>query len=166
MSDGGPDVARDGQVDERFRALMEGLRTTLPGVQVLFAFLLTLPLQARFADLPDLETVTYFVALVTAAVASVLLISPSAHQRARARVTGLKREHESHLAVAARLANIGTASFLIALTASVYLAVTVIFTAAWAAAPAAAIALVAGWAWFYLPLVSWRHDRGNDDGDG
>ncbi len=35
-------------VDDRFRALLEGLRTTIPGVMVLFAFLLTVPLATSF----------------------------------------------------------------------------------------------------------------------
>ena len=42
---------RTQEIDDQFRSLMEGLRTTIPGVMVLFAFLLTLPLQPAFADL-------------------------------------------------------------------------------------------------------------------
>src|SRR5690606_9604903 len=38
------------QVDDEFRSLMEGLRTTLPGIQIITAFLLTLPLYDRFDD--------------------------------------------------------------------------------------------------------------------
>ena len=40
------------EVDDAFRALLEGLRTTLTGVQVLFAFLFILPLQASFPTSP------------------------------------------------------------------------------------------------------------------
>src|SRR3546814_9832492 len=53
-------------VDDQFRSLLEGLRTTLPGVQLITAFLLTLPLYDSFADLDRDERVAYYIAFVTA----------------------------------------------------------------------------------------------------
>ena len=53
----------------------------LPGVQVLFAFLLMVPFTQRFPDLDDLETGAFFMTLLCTAVATVLLIAPSAHHR-------------------------------------------------------------------------------------
>lgn len=147
-------------VDDRFRALMEGLRTTLPGVQVLFAFLLTLPLQGGFSELTNLERSAYYIALFGAAIASILLIAPSAHQRVRAPMTGVKRHHVSHLRFTATLTIVGTAVFLVALGASIYLVSTLVFNEAWLALlPTAAAVLLAGWAWFWVPMVSWRADR-------
>lgn len=144
------------EVDDKFRALLEGVRTTLPGVQVLFAFLLTLPLQGGFAEITRLERATYFVALYGAAIASILLIAPSAHQRVRAPMTGIRRRDPDHLRFAAAVTNIGTAVFVVALSASVYLVSTLVFVASWAAVPTTAAALLAGWAWFYVPAMRWR----------
>src|SRR5688572_8788706 len=71
-------------VDNAFRALLEGLRTTLPGVQVMLAFLLVLPVQHDFNDFESAQRVMFMTALLTAALSTVLLVAPSAHQRVRA----------------------------------------------------------------------------------
>src|SRR3546814_11034172 len=64
-------------VDDQFRSLLEGLRTTLPGVQLITAFLLTLPLYDSFADLDRDERVAYYIAFVTALLGTLLLMAPS-----------------------------------------------------------------------------------------
>ena len=97
-----------GEVDDQFRAILEGLRTTLPGVQVLFAFLLVLPLQASFAEIRDLERFAYYVAFFGSAMSSVLLIAPSAHQRLRAPITGVERRSTTHLRITIVLTIVGT----------------------------------------------------------
>ena len=61
--------------------LLNELRVILPGVQVLFAFLLTVPFTQRFRALDDLETGVFFRTLLCTAVATALLIAPSAHHR-------------------------------------------------------------------------------------
>ena len=61
--------------------LLSELRVILPGVQVLFAFLLMVPFTQRFPDLDDLETGVFFMTLLCTAVATALLIAPSAHHR-------------------------------------------------------------------------------------
>ena len=53
----------------------------LPGVQALFAFLLMVPFTQRFPDLDDLQTGVFFMTLLCTAVATALLIAPSAHHR-------------------------------------------------------------------------------------
>ena len=78
-SDEGPQERLD-------RELMELLNElTLPGVQVLFAFLLTVPFSQRFEQLSDRTVDIYFAAVITSAIASVLLIAPAAHHRLRFR---------------------------------------------------------------------------------
>lgn len=146
----------DDQVDDAFRAVMEGLRTTLPGVQVLFAFLLTLPLQSAFADLRGAERTAYFVAFYGAAVANVLLIAPSAHQRLRAPDSGVARTSKSNLLFTVRVTIAGTAIFATALASSVYLAATIVFSNEEAAIGTAAIAGLVAWSWFYVPIVTFK----------
>jgi hypothetical protein len=144
-------------VDDQFRSLMEGLRTTLPGVQVLFAFLLVLPLQAEFARISDTEKVAYYIAFFGSAMASVLLIAHSAHQRLRAPITGLERRSERHVGVAVNLTIAGTIMFSIALAAAVFLISSLTLSDSLAVAATLAVAAITAWSWFYLPLITFRH---------
>jgi hypothetical protein len=147
---------QENDVDDQFRSLMEGLRTTLPGVQVLFAFLLVLPLQAEFASITDLEKAAYYVSFFGSAMASVLLIAPSAHQRLRAPMTGIERRSERHLDVAVNLTIVGTIIFSIALAAAVFLISSLTLTNSVAISATIAVAAITAWSWFYIPLVAFR----------
>lgn len=143
------------EVDDQFRALMEGLRTTIPGVMVLFSFLLILPLQASFADLGGINRTVFYVAFGSAALASVLLISPSVHQRVRAPISGIKRRTWSHVMFATKLAIVGTVAFLVAISAVVFLVSSLVFSDPVAIAATVILATIAGWAWFYVPLIKF-----------
>ena len=149
-----PDDGR-GAVDDQFRALMEGLRTTIPGVMVLFAFLLTLPLQAPFGEIGGVDTTFFYVAFLSSALAATLLIAPSVHQRVRAPVSGIRRQDITHVMTAARLAIAGTIFFLVSISASVYLVTSLVLDDIPASIATALIAAVAGWSWFYVPLVTF-----------
>lgn len=153
-----PDESEDDdEIDDQFRAVMEGLRTTIPGVMVLFSFLLVLPLQASFSDVSDPNTIVFYVAFASAALASVLLIAPSVHQRARAPISGIKRHTYSHVLYATKLALAGTVLFMISIVAVVYLVSSFVFDDRLAAVATAFVALVATWAWFFVPLVTFRN---------
>lgn len=142
--------------DDEFRALMEGLRTTIPGVTVLFGFLLALPFQSDFGEIAALDRFTYAVAFLSTAVAAILLIAPSVHQRVRGLITGIPRRSPEHLTVAVALTVAGTMSFLVAIVASTYLVASVRLGSVGAGIVLAATALLAAWSWFYLPLVTFR----------
>ena len=150
----------DVDVDDAFRAILEGLRTTLPGVQVLFAFLLTLPLQRSFASLTLSEEVAFLTAFFGSAIASILLISPSAHQRLRAPRSGVSRRSKDDLRYTVHITIAGTLVFAVALAAAVYLVTSIILDPpAFAALGAAGVALLIAWAWFYVPLVTFERQR-------
>ena len=142
--------------DENFRALMEGLRTTIPGVTVLFGFLLALPFQSDFGDISAVDRFTFAIAFLSTAVASVLLIAPSVHQRVRGLMTGLPRRSHAHVKVAVMLTVAGTLAFLVAIVASTYLVASVRLGSVGASVTLAVMAGLAGWSWFYLPLVTFR----------
>jgi hypothetical protein len=61
---------------------------------------------------------------------------------------------------ATRIAVVGTVFFLLSISAVVYLVSSVVFADTVAALATAGITLVAGWAWFYVPLVRFRHKSG------
>jgi hypothetical protein len=149
----------DQDVDEEFRSLLEGLRTTLPGVQLVTAFLLILPFQASFGDLEQWERIAYHVAFGSALLGSVLLMAPSSHQRLRAHDDGTVARHsQRHLTVAVRLTVVGSSLFAVALVAVAYLISSVVLGTATAIGVTAFVALLFGWSWFYLPLVRFERD--------
>lgn len=148
---------RDGRdVDEQFRALLEGLRTSLPGVQVLFAFLLTAPLQSAFADFDGFERSSFAVAFYSSGLASILLIAPSVHQRMRAPATGIERHSRRHLIIATWITIVGTVAMGVAIVATTLVVSSFVFGRGTAFLTGTAIALVAAWAWCYVPLVTFR----------
>jgi hypothetical protein len=96
------------------------------------------------------------VAFLSTAVAAVLLIAPSVHQRVRGLMTGITRRSPEHVKVAVALTVAGTVSFLVAIVASTYLVSSVRLGSVGAGIVLAVTALLAGWSWFYLPLVSFK----------
>src|SRR5213596_2381960 len=69
------------RVDRNFNELLGELRIALPGVQVLFAFLLTVPFAQGFTSLTQFERDLYLVVLLLTALASALLMAPTAYHR-------------------------------------------------------------------------------------
>jgi hypothetical protein len=145
-------------VEREFRSLLEGLRTTLPGVQFITAFLLTIPLYERFADLVRAERVAYYIAFGSALSSSLLLMAPSSHQRIRAQDGRVARHSRRHLEVAVRLTVVGSALFAVALTASAFLVSSFVLGTPIAIGVTAFVAAVGAWSWFYLPLVTFARD--------
>lgn len=141
------------QADEQFRALMEGLRTTLPGVAVLFGFLLALPFQSLFASISPVDRILYYVAFVATAATAVLMLAPAAHQRVRATATGVPRRSISHVHAAIRLTIAATVLLLLAMTTAVYLVSRLVFADWLAVIAVTSIAGLAGWTWFVQPLA-------------
>ena len=151
--------SKEPDADEQFSALLEGLRATLPGVEVLFGFLLVLPFQQGFAKLDDVEKKLYAVALTSAGIALILLIAPSVHQRVRAPFSGLPRHHVRHVKVGAYLGIGGSVAGSIALIASTWLALTVVYGNGVAITLGVVVALLLAWSWFWIPLVDFNKDR-------
>jgi hypothetical protein len=73
-----PDAQR---LDRNYGELLQELRVVLTGVQILFAFLLSIAFQQRFAHVGVPERVVYVLALASSAGASVLLTAPAAVHR-------------------------------------------------------------------------------------
>lgn len=156
----GDSVQGEREIDDQFRALMEGLRTTIPGVIVLFSFLLVLPLQSSFADISTSNTVLFYTAFSSAALAVVLLIAPSVHQRMRAPISGIERRTQSHVMFATKLTIAGTIFFLVSISSVVYLVSSLVFTELTASVATAVIAGIAVWSWVYVPLI--KFDTGDE----
>lgn len=137
------------ELDQEWSELVEEHRLAMPGTQVLFAFLLVLPFQQRFTELSGHQTYVYYAALLCAAVAIVLLITPTAAHRLLWR-----HGDKDALLRVSTITGIAATAFLAAgMTASVYLITDFLF-----GEPATAIvsAVLAGLFiafWYGLPLV-------------
>jgi len=135
--------------DRELIELLNELRVALPGVQVLFAFLLTIPFTNRFSELNRVDTAVYFTALLLCGVASALLIAPSAHHRLRFR-SGAKEE----LVVwSNRLAIAGIAALALAIVASVSVVADLLYGARLRIPLTVVLLVLFGVLWFLMPLL-------------
>jgi len=77
----GRDETEELRLDRNLGELLQELRVALPGVQVLFAFLLAVPFQRNFTEITPFDEKVYLATLVCTAVSAALLISPTAYHR-------------------------------------------------------------------------------------
>jgi len=135
--------------DRRLIELLQEIRVAQTGGQILFAFLLTLPFSARFAEVNDMEQVVYVLTLCFAAISMALLIAPVAYHR-RVFRQGLKPRLVQTASV---LAQAGLAALLLAIAGAVFLVVDVVAGVRWASGLCALLAGVYVLLWYVLPAV-------------
>jgi Family of unknown function (DUF6328) len=144
---------KDERLDRELIELLNELRVALPGVQVLFAFLLVLPFQQRFEQVSERNRDVYFIAFMAALVATALLIAPSVYHRIRFRDS----DKEWLLQMSNRLALAGTFFIAVAMLCTVFLITDVLFGGWQAALATLAAAVVFGGLWYGIAL--WREAR-------
>jgi uncharacterized protein DUF6328 len=140
------------RVDRNFNELLGELRIALPGVQVLFAFLLTVPFAQGFTNLSGFERGIYFAVLLLTALASAFLIAPTAYHRLLFR-RGRKLEI---LFFANRAAVLGLGALALAMSGAILLITHFLFGAAAAIPVGCASLLLFGSLWYLLPLARGR----------
>ncbi len=148
MADASPS-GEEHDLDRELIELLNELRVALPGVQVLFAFLLAVPFANGWQRVTDLQRDVFFVAFVATAASSILLIAPSVHHRLRWR----EGDKEQILRTANQLAIAGTGFLALGMTAAVFLIGDILFKGWWAALTAALVAGGFAWFWFGVPLL-------------
>jgi predicted membrane channel-forming protein YqfA (hemolysin III family) len=145
----------DGESEQKRRdreliELLNELRVILPGVQVLFAFLLTVPFTNRFEEITDSQREIFFATFLLTAIATGLLIAPSAYHRMRWR----QHDKERMLQTSNHLALAGLAFLAAALSGAVYLVTDLVFEAAAVVSlVTAAAVLFYFWFWYGLPFL-------------
>src|SRR3954452_8530626 len=147
-----PDRLRDEtdteRLDRNLIELLQEVRVVQTGVQVLFAFLLTVPFSSRFDQITGFQRGAYFAALVGTAAASVLLIAPTSVHRLLFR----KGQKEYMVDLTNRLAIGGLLSLAVAMVAAMLLVSDVMFGMAVAVVIGVATAAAFGVVWAGLPL--------------
>jgi hypothetical protein len=137
------------RLDRQLEQLLQELRVAMPGVQVLFGFLLAVPFQQRFASVTDFQKDVYFVTLLAAAAASALFIAPTAFHRM------MFEEHDKPflVAVGSKLALAGLVFLALAMTGAVLLVSDVLFDGAAVTATVAITFVLFAGLWFGLGTV-------------
>ena len=147
--DGAESETRKERIDRELIELLNELRVALPGVQVLFAFLLAVPFAQRFADATDLQRDAFMAALLCTLAGTVFLIAPTTFHRIRFR----DRDKEHLLLVSNRFAIVGMVFLALAMSASVFLVTDFLYSVTEAAVVAGVVAALFAGIWFGLPLA-------------
>jgi uncharacterized integral membrane protein len=145
----GRDETETERVDRNLSELLQELRVALPGVQVLFAFLLTIPFNQRFSELTDAQQRIYLATLLATMISAVLLIAPTAYHRLT-----FRQQQKPHLVLLAnRLSIIGLGFLALSMTGVVLLITDFLFATAVTVACTAFAALMFTYFWYGLPLA-------------
>src|SRR5690242_21302710 len=146
--DSGRDETEEERLDRNLSELLQELRVALPGVQVLFAFLLAVPFQQGFEKITPFQKGAYFGTLICTAISAVMLISPTAYHR----LTFRYQQKRQLVFYANQFSIIGLIFLALAMTGAIVLITNYLFGATATVVMAVATVLVFGFFWFALPL--------------
>ncbi len=152
-------MSRDGRDEQedsgrQLDQLLQELRVAIPGVQMLFGFLLTVPFNERFQQLGHFAKGIFFLVFSATTLSCVALIAPSAFNRIHK-----GNDVSSLLSVANKLSLIGLGFLGVAIVGSTYLITAVAFGSGLARIAALVAAVATGGAWLVLPIVWRTRDR-------
>jgi amino acid transporter len=140
------------RLDRNLNELLGGLRVIMPGVQVLFAFLLVVPFNERFELLTDFERGVYFVTLLATGIAMAFLIAPGTIHRVEFRAD----DKEWVVFTGNRLSIIGFGVLAVAVTSAVLLVTHFVYAEALAIASTAVVGALIFGLWFAVPAIRRR----------
>ncbi len=140
------------RLDREFEELLSELRVLIPGVTVLFGFLLTLPFTATLSRQSDVNRAVYFVAFLAIATAVILFIAPTSQHRVRWR----QHQKDRLLPTGNRFTVAGTVFLAIGLIAVVFLVCDVLYGTGWAAFVTALVATLVASCWYGLAYAQHR----------
>ena len=147
-SGAGRNETEEERVDRNLQELLQELRVALPGVQVLFAFLLVVPFNQRFPDITAFQQTIYFVTLLLATSATAFLIAPTVHHRVLFR----EQAKEQIVMTANRFAIVGMALLAAAMTGAIMLITDIIYESTTVTIVSAAVAVLFFVLWYAVPL--------------
>jgi Family of unknown function (DUF6328) len=141
--------------DRELIELLNELRVALPGVQVLFAFLLAVPFSRGYSQVTEFEKIAFFVSLVSTALSSALLIATPSFHRLRFRV-----EDKGHIvALGNRLAIAGFFFLAVAMVSAVLMVTAFLFGRTAGIVTAVCVAVVFAGLWYGFALRAWLTER-------
>jgi hypothetical protein len=136
------------RLDRNLQEMLGELRVALPGVQVLFAFLLVVPFNQRFADVTQFQKTVFFATLLCTAASTVCLIAPTAHHRLE-----FRRQHKGEIVrTGNRIVVIGLLLLAVAMTGAVMFVTDFLYASTTTTVVAAATGLAFLLLWYAIPL--------------
>jgi Family of unknown function (DUF6328) len=144
----GRDESEDARLDRNLGELLQELRVALPGVQVLFAFLLAVPFQQNFTKITPFEKRVYFGTLLCTAISAALLIAPSAYHR----ITFRLQQKRELVFLANRFTIVGLSFLALAMTGAIVLITDVLFGGVATVVTGVSAAAMFVALWYVLPL--------------
>jgi hypothetical protein len=139
----------DQVLDRNVAELLQELRVAFTGVQILFAFLLSLAFTQRFEEVDSFGLAAYTVALLSTALATMVLIAPVSFHR----IVFRRRQKAALVVVSDRLLMVGIALLIPAISSSVLLVLDVVLGRWEALVACSLVTLVALLTWYALPLA-------------
>ncbi|HUZ16526.1 MAG TPA: DUF6328 family protein [Gaiellaceae bacterium] len=143
------------RTDRELIELLNELRVVLPGITVLFAFLLAVPFAKGWSKVTPFERDVFVVAVIATGVSIAFLTAPTSYHRLRFR----HGDKQRLVLLGNRLAIAGIAAFAIALEAAILLVVTYVVSRAAGIAACATVGALVLFLWYGLPLSAALTER-------
>jgi uncharacterized protein involved in cysteine biosynthesis len=144
----GREESEQERTDRNLQEMLGELRVALPGVQVLFAFLLVVPFNQRFAQVTDFQKTLYLVTMLFTTASTICLIAPTAHHRLEFR----QQDKEAIVETGNRIVIIGLTLLAIAMTGAVLFVTDYLYGTGTTLAAAGGVALGFAALWYVIPL--------------
>ena len=144
--------SRRERVNRELLELLNELRVALPGVQVLFAFLLAVPFANGWSKVTQSQKNIFFATLVATAISTACFIVPTAYHRLNFR----KREKERILLLSNKFAIAGILFLALSMIGVLMLITDVIYSRTAALVTGALAFVMFGGLWLVLPLIRRR----------
>jgi uncharacterized protein DUF6328 len=144
----GREESEEERLDRNLQEMLGELRVALPGVQVLFAFLLVVPFNQRFADVTQFQKTVFFVTLLCTAASTVCLIAPTAHHRLEFR----RQDKHRIVKTGNRIVVLGLLLLAVAMTGAVLFVTDFLYGSTTTIAAAAGAGLAFLVLWYSIPL--------------
>jgi uncharacterized protein involved in cysteine biosynthesis len=151
----GRDETERERIDRNLQEMLGELRVALPGVQVLFAFLLVVPFNQRFAEVTSFQKTLYLITLLFTTASAICLIAPTVHHRIEFR----KQQKEEIVLTGNRIVILGLGLLAVAMTGAVLLITDFAYGTATTVAAAGGVVLAFGLIWYLIPLRRLLADR-------
>ena len=136
------------RLDRNLQEMLGELRVALPGVQVLFAFLLVVPFNQRFAQVTQFQKTVFFATLLCTAASTVCLIAPTAHHRLEFR----RQDKQRIVRTGNRIVILGLLLLAIAMTGAVLFVTDFLYSSTTTIAAAGGVGLAFAVLWYAIPL--------------
>ena len=144
----GREETEEERLDRNLNEMLQELRVALPGVQVLFAFLLAVPFAKGWEQITGFQKGAYFGTLICTAISAVMLISPTAYHR----LTFRYQQKRQLVYYSNQFSIIGLTFLALAMTGAIMLITDFLFGTPATILMTAVTVLVFGLFWFALPL--------------